>query len=161
MKKIAYACLASLALVMGAAGVAKADTDPPKAWQDVRALVVRFNDAQNAHNLDVIGALMLDSPDFIWSAGPYTARGRDAAVGRLAAMYQTATWSVLPDYGSLNIALIGSDQADVTLPAQFKAEVPGQDTITTLSLVHERAVKTPQGWRIASVAMQPAPMASL
>ncbi|HXQ23851.1 MAG TPA: hypothetical protein VN812_19380 [Candidatus Acidoferrales bacterium] len=155
MKKIALAVFACLALAPAWDQPARAQADPPKAWQDVRALVVRFNDAQNSHDLDVIGALLLDSPAFTWADGPVTLQGHDAAVSRLAAMYQSGSWSVLPDYGSLNIRLVGPDAADVTLPAQFKEDIPNQDTFVTSSVVYERAVRTPEGWRLSSVTMQP------
>lgn len=159
MKKIAFASFMTLALATSMVSMARSDTDPPKAWQDVRALVVRFNDAQNAHNLDVIGALMMNSPDFVWAVGSTVQHGRDAALGQLAAMYQQANWSVLPDYGALNIQLLGDDQADVTLPAQFKTTTPLQDT-TIQAVLHERAIKTPEGWRLASVAVQLEPVAA-
>jgi len=159
MKKIAFASFMGLALAMSMVSMARADADPPKAWQDVRALVVRFNDAQNAHNLDVIGALLVNSPDFVWAVGPTVQHGRDAALGQLAAMYQAANWSVLPDYGALNIQLLGDDQADVTLPTQFKATTPLQDT-TMQAVVHERAIKTSEGWRLSAVAVQPQPAAA-
>ncbi|HME80532.1 MAG TPA: nuclear transport factor 2 family protein [Candidatus Eremiobacteraceae bacterium] len=161
MKKIASAILACLAASLVLPAVARASDDPPKAWQDVRALVVRFNDAQNSHDLDVIGALLLDSPDFTWADGPLTLRGHDAAMSQLAAMYQSATWSVLPDYGSLNIRLLSPDAADVSLPAQFKEDVANQDTLVTRSVVYERAIRTPQGWRLASVTVQPPLTSSL
>jgi hypothetical protein len=155
MKKIAFAIFACVALALGLNQPARAQPDPPKAWQDVRALVVRFNDAQNAHDLDVIGALLLDSPSFTWADGSETLQGHDAAVNRLAAMYQSGAWSVLPDYGSLNIRLVSPDAADVTLPAQFKEDIPNQDTLVTSSVVYERAVRTPEGWRLSSVNVQP------
>lgn len=157
MKKMAYASLVGLALVLAVLNVARADTDPPKAWQEVRALVVRFNDAQNAHNPDVVGALLLNSPDFALSVGPDQIRGHDAAVSRLGALYQNLSLSVLPDYGALDIQLAGSNEANVTMPTQFRTSVPGGDTVMTQSVVHERVVKTQQGWRIASMTADPAP----
>jgi hypothetical protein len=160
MKKIVFAAAFGLALIVGAAGVARADTDPPKAWQDVRALVVRFNDAQNAHNLDVVGALMLNSPEFVWSAGNDVELGRDAALNKLARIYQ-GDWRVLPDYGNLSIQLVSPTEAYVTAPTEFKFAPPGQDVVTTQSVVRERVVLTPQGWRLARIATDPPPAAFL
>lgn len=161
MKKIAYVSLVGLALALAVLNVARADTDPPKAWQEVRALVVRFNDAQNAHNLDVVGALLLNSPDFVLSLGPDQIRGHDAAVSRLTSLYQNLSLNVLPDYSALNIQLAGSNQANVTMPTQFKTSLPGGDTVMTQSVMHLRAIKTPEGWRFASMTADTAPAATL
>jgi hypothetical protein len=154
MKKVVFVMLAGLALATSIPAVTRATNDPPKGWQDVRALVVRFNDAQNAHNLDVIGALMTDSPRFEWSFGQYQQHGRDAALAQLAGMYQRADWSILPDYGNLDIHMTGSSSADITMPVQYKASTPAQDATLT-ALVHEQAVKTPDGWRLSSLQVQP------
>jgi hypothetical protein len=160
MKKIILATAFSLALTLAAASAARASDGPPKAWQDVRALVVRFNDAQNAHNLDVVGALMLNSPDFVWEAGNVVELGHDAAVNKLAQIYQ-GDWRVLPDYGALSIELVTPTQADVTMPTEFKSAPAGQDVVTTESVVRERAVLTPQGWRLVRIATDPPPAAFL
>ena len=154
MKKIVFAMLAGLVLAASVPAIARAANDPSKGWQDVRALVVRFNDAQNAHNLDVIGALMTDSPRFEWSFGQYQQHGRDAALAQLAGMYQRADWSILPDYGNLDIHMTGSSSADITMPVQYKASTPAQDATLT-ALVHEQAVKTPDGWRLSGLQVQP------
>lgn len=161
MRKTSIAVALGLALALGAIAAARADTDPPKDWQDVRALVVRFNDAQNAHNIDVISVLLLNSPTFVWTTGSGAQLGHDDAVNRLASLYQNTgnTFSVLPDYGSLTIQLVSPAEAAISFQTQFKTSPPGQDTQTTTSVVRERAVKTPQGWRLASVDTTPSPTA--
>ena len=141
----------------GAMSQARA-ADPPKAWQDVRALVVRFNDAQNVHNIDVVGALLLDSPNTWFAAGQAVQVGHDAAVRKLAQAFE-GDWRVLPDYSQLSIQLTSPTQADVTVPTEFKSAVPGSDVVTTESMVRERAVLTQDGWRLASVTIDPAPAA--
>ncbi|MBV8171839.1 MAG: nuclear transport factor 2 family protein [Candidatus Eremiobacteraeota bacterium] len=153
MKKIACAALAGLALAASIPSIGHAANDPSKSWQDVRALVVRFNDAQNAHNLDVIGALMTDSPNFQWSFGQYQQRGKDAALAQLAGMYQRADWSVLPDYGNMDIRMTGPSSANIDMPVQYKASTAAQDTTLT-AMVHEEAVRTSAGWRLSGVQVQ-------
>jgi len=160
MKKIILASVFGLAALIATASATRADTDPPKAWQDVRALVVRFNDAQNAHNLDVVSALLLNSPSFVWEAGPVIEAGHDATIEKLAQVYR-GDWRVLPDYGSLNIQLLGPNVAEIAVQTEFKTAPPGGDVVNTESLVRERAVRTPEGWRLASVAVDPAPAAML
>ncbi|MBV8222409.1 MAG: hypothetical protein JO293_03545 [Candidatus Eremiobacteraeota bacterium] len=157
MQKIIITAL-SLTILAIMAADARAASDPPKAWQDVRALVVRFNDAQNVHNIDVSGALLLNSPEVSLTAGPVLAVGHDAAVNALVRAY-AGDWRVLPDYGRLSIQLTSPTQADVSVPVEFKTAAPGQDITTTESMVRERAVLTPDGWRLASIAIDPAPAA--
>jgi hypothetical protein len=163
MKQISIAAALCLVLVGSAVSTARAAADPPKAWQDVRSLVARFNDAQNAHNLDVIGALLQNSPNFTWSAGGVVQRGHDVALDQITGIFQTSgnTWSILPDYGSLTIQLVSPTEADVTYPSVFKASTPARETVTTQGVVRLRAVKTPEGWRISSLSMDPAPSAVL
>jgi len=157
MRAIVCAAFITLSLAAAAASVARADADPPKAWQDVRALVVRFNDAENSQNTGVLSALMLDSPDLSWSSGVATERGHMAVSALLPDLYGS-TMTVLPDYGNLTIDLLSPTEADVTMPTQFRSESLLSDAVTTSSMVRERATKTPDGWRLVSIDTQPAPL---
>lgn len=157
VRKFVYVACIALALAMAGASIARADADPPKAWQDVRALVVRFNDAQNSQNSGVLSALLLDSPDLNWSSGVVSARGHEAVVAQLPFLYG-GTMTVLPDYGALTIDLLSPTAADVTMPTQFRSESLLSDAVMTTSVVREHAVKTVDGWRLSSVDTQPAPV---
>ena len=157
LRAFAYAAFLTLALGTAAASTARADADPPKAWQDVRALVVRFNDAQNSQNSGVLSALLLDSPDLNWSSGIVSARGHEAVVAQLPFLYG-GTMTVLPDYGALTIDLLSPIAADVTMPTLFRSESLLSDTVLTTSVVREHAVKTADGWRLSSIDTQPAPV---
>jgi hypothetical protein len=157
IRKIAYVAIISLALVTAAASTARADADPPKAWQDVRALVVRFNDAENSQNSGVLSALLLDSSDLSWSNGGATQRGHDAVVAQLPFLYGSAM-SILPDYSALTINLLSPTEADVTMPTQFRSESLQSGAVMTSSVVRMHAVKTSNGWRLASIDTEPAPL---
>jgi hypothetical protein len=157
IRKIAYAAIITLALATAGASTARANADPPKAWQDVRALVVRFNDAENSRNSGVLSALLLDSPDLIWSNGGAIERGHDAVAAQLPFLYG-GTMSVLPDYSELTIDLLSPTEADVMMPTQFRSDSLETGSVTTSSVVRERAVKTTDGWRFASIDTQPAPL---
>ncbi|HEV2878474.1 MAG TPA: hypothetical protein VGW96_02735 [Candidatus Eremiobacteraceae bacterium] len=157
LRKFAYAAILTVALASSAASIARADADPPKAWQDVRALVVRFNDAQNSQNSGVLSALLLDSPDLNWSSGVSSARGHEAVVAQLPFLYG-GTMTVLPDYGALTIDLLSPTAADVTMPTQFRSESLLSDAVMTTTVVREHAVKTADGWRLSSIDTQPAPL---
>ena len=159
MKKISIVVALGLVLFAAGTAIARPDSDPPKAWQDVRALVVRFNDAQNAHNLDVASALLLDSPYLRWTEGSFTLLGHDAAVGRLAQLY-AGVFDVMPDYGQMNIVLVGSDEAQVAVPIRYGSGLPGSSPTTVQSFLTARAVRTPVGWRLAEVRHEPTPIAS-
>jgi hypothetical protein len=155
--KIAYVAIIALALAMAAASAARAAADPPKAWQDVRALVVRFNDAENSNNSGVLSALLLDSPDLMWSNGVATARGHEAVVAQLPFLYGS-TMRILPDYSELTIDLLSPTEADVRMPTQFRSDGLLSDAVLTSTVIRERAVKTQDGWRLSSIDTQPAPL---
>jgi hypothetical protein len=157
LRKFIYAACVALALSTAAASMARAAGDPPKAWQDVRALVVRFNDAENSQNSGVLSALLLDSPDLNWSSGLASARGHEAVVAQLPFLYG-GTMTVLPDYGALTIDLLSPIAADVTMPTQFRSESLLSDAVMTTTVVREHAVKTADGWRLSSIDTQPAPV---
>jgi hypothetical protein len=59
------------------------------------------------------------------------------------------------------ILATASSLTDVTIPTEFKSAPPGQDVVTTESVVHERAVLTPEGWRLARIVTDPPPAAFL
>jgi hypothetical protein len=157
LRKFVHAACITVALMTAAASVARAGADPPKAWQDVRALVVRFNDAENSQNSGVLSALLLDSPDLNWSSGISNARGHEAVVAQLPFLYG-GTMTVLPDYGALTIDLLSPIAADVTMPTLFRSESLLSDAVMTTTVVREHAVKTADGWRLSSVDTQPAPV---
>src|SRR5271166_2266834 len=157
MRKIACAGIVSLVLALAMASAARAAADPPKAWQDVRALVVRFNDAENSQNSGVLSALLLDSPSLSWSNGVNTALGHDAVIAQLPFLYGSMM-SILPDYSALTIDVLSPTEADVTMPTQFRSESLMSDAVMTSSLVRGGAVKTPDGWRLSSIDTQPAPL---
>jgi hypothetical protein len=160
LRKIVLAGVTSLALALALSSAARAAGDPPKAWQDVRALVVRFNDAENSQNSGVLSALLLDSPNLSWSNGVTTALGHDAVVAQLPFLYGSMM-SILPDYSALTIDLVSPTEADVTMPTQFRSEGLMTGALMTSSVVRERAVNTPDGWRFTSIDTQPAPRRAL
>jgi SnoaL-like domain len=151
-----YAGAAALAGAGLAPSLARA-ADPSKSWQQVRALVARFVDAQNAHNLDVTSALLWDSPDFEMQIPDSTVRGHAAAVDRFTALYQ-GMWRLSPDYGSLDIQIVDPDHAVVTVPVEYKTGETNGDPVTTQSVLAARVVYTAVGWRIASLAPNPPPV---
>lgn len=159
MKRLTLLCAVVACIATQGLGMltARADADPPKSWQEVRALIARFMDAQNAHNLDVTGALLWNSPDFQMQAPDALIRGHDEAVTRFNALYQ-GMWRLSPDYSGLDIKITSPGRAQFTVPVEYKTGEANGDPITTQSILQASAIRTGDGWRIASIMPQPPPV---
>jgi hypothetical protein len=70
-------------MLLTVAGVARASSQ-----DEVKALLAKFVEAQNAHDLKAVGELLQDSPQFLWITRGMPIWGRDAALKRFEALYQ-------------------------------------------------------------------------
>jgi len=122
--RLILACLALLAAPFAAAS--------PE--DEVRQTFERFVAAQNAHDVQAVGTLLLDSSNFLWITRGTPVWGRDAALKRFSALYE-GTWQLAPE-------AVGA---------------PGQAPQTTRFLMNQLLVKTSGGWKIANLLPIPAP----
>jgi len=122
---------------------------------DVKALFERFVAAQNAHDANAVRDLLLDSPNFLWITRGTTIWGRDAAMKRFETLYQ-GTWRLAPDSSSLKIIMLGDNTAQLYASIlyasiMFTIGAPGQPAQDGPTLMNQILVKTPSGWRVASI----------
>jgi len=138
--------LATLCLVLALARPAAA-TESETA---VRALYDAFAAAQNAHDLDRVGALLLDSPRFLWVSDGMSVWGRQAVLERMAAFQEAEVWRVEPDLDRAVAVEVGPGTAYLHLPL---ALVIGDRAgpVTHRFLVSMLGVRTLAGWRIAAL----------
>jgi len=122
--RLILACLALLAAPFAAAS--------PE--DEVRQTFERFVAAQNAHDVQAVGTLLLDSSNFLWITRGTPVWGRDAALKRF-----------------------GESAAQVFAPIVFTIGAPGQAPQTTRFLMNQLLVKTSGGWKIANLLPIPAP----
>ncbi len=130
------------------------------AWaapeDEVRAQFDRFVATQNAHDLKAVGELLLDSPNFLWITRGIPIWGREAALKRFEALYQ-GTWMLDPRKEELKIIMHRNDLALLYVPIIFTIGAAGQQAQPTRFLMNQVIVKTPSGWKTASILPIPAP----
>jgi ketosteroid isomerase-like protein len=124
--------------------------------QEVRATFDRFVAAQNAHDVKAVESLLLASPDFLWITRGTPVWGADAALKRFSALYE-GTWRLEPDTSGLRVIMIGDAAAQIYIPIVFMIGAPGQQAQPTRFLFNQVLVKTPSGWKVASILPIPAP----
>jgi ketosteroid isomerase-like protein len=123
---------------------------------DVKALFERFVSAQNAHDVNAVRDLLLDSPNFLWITRGTTIWGRDAAIKRFETYYQ-GTWRLAPDSSTVKVIMLGDTAAQLYASIIFTTGAPGQPAQDGTTLVNQTLVKTPAGWRVASILPIPLP----
>ena len=123
---------------------------------EVRATFDRFVAAQNAHDTKAVEALLLSSPNFLWITRGTPVWGADAALKRFAGLYE-GTWRLEPDNSGLKIVMIGDAAAQIYVPIVFMIGAPGQQAQPMKFLFNQVLVKTPSGWKVASILPIPAP----
>ena len=124
---------------------------------DVRATFDRFVAAQNAHDVNGVRELLLDSPNFLWITRGTPIWGRDAAMKRFESLYQ-GTWKLTPDIAGLKVVLLSDGIAQLYVPIMFNIGAPGQPATDAPNLMNQTLVKTAAGWRVASILPIPLPI---
>jgi hypothetical protein len=71
-------------------------------------------------------------------------------------LYQ-GTWRLEPDASGLRTTMLGDRVAQIYVPIVFTIGPPGQPAQTTRFLMNQVLVKTPSGWRVATILPIPAP----
>ena len=117
---------------------------------DVRAVFDQFVKAQNSYDIVGVRELLLDSPNFLWVTRGMPVWGREAALKRFESLYQ-GTWKLSPDLSNLKTVLVSETTAQLYVPITFNIGASGQPAPDTSFLMNQTLVKTPAGWRIASI----------
>ena len=147
--KVAIALLFALGVMFSGAAVSAPE-------DEVKASFERFVTAQNAHDASAVRDLLLDSPNFLWITRGTTIWGRDAAMKRFETLYQ-GTWRLAPDRSSLKIIMLGDGVAQLYAAIMFTIGTPGEPPQDAPTLMNQTWVKTPGGWRVASILPIPVP----
>lgn len=123
---------------------------------EVRAQFERFVVAQNAHDIKAVGELLLDSPNFLWITRGTPIWGREAALKRFEALYQ-GTWMLDPRKEELKVIMLRDDVAQLYVPIMFTIGAQNQPAQPSRFLMNQLIVKTPSGWKTATILPIPAP----
>ena len=123
---------------------------------DVKRVFDRFINAQNAHDVNAVQELLLDSPNFLWITRGAPVWGHDEALRRFEGLYK-GTWHLDPKMSKLRIFTLTPDTAQLYVPIEFMIGPAGQTASPTRFLMNQTLVKTANGWRIAAILPIPAP----
>lgn len=145
-------CLAAAALLFVPAPALAAD--PVEA--EVRATFDRFVAAQNAHDAPAVKELLWDGPGFLWITRGSVIWGREPAMRRFEANY-AGTWTLEPDRAQLRVTVLDATTAQLFVPVVVTAGAPGQAPQPVPIHMNQVLVRTPSGWRIASILPIPVP----
>ena len=133
----------------------------PAAWagpeDEIRALFERFVAAQNAHDLSAVRDLLWDSARFLWVTRGTPIWGREAGLKRFDALYR-GTWHLEANAAELQVTMLSSDVAQLYVPIVFTVGSAGQAGQTTRVLMNQTIIKTPAGWKVASILPIPVPV---
>jgi uncharacterized protein (TIGR02246 family) len=147
-----YVFLALLSLALSVA---------PAAWagpeDEIRPLFGRFVAAQNAHDLSAVGDLLWDSARFLWVTRGTAIWGREAGLKRFEALYH-GTWRLEVNAAELHVTMLSNDVAQLYVPIVFTIGSAGQAAHTTRFLMNQTIIKTPAGWKVASILPIPVPV---
>ena len=123
---------------------------------EVKAAFDRFVAVQNAHDINAVKALLLDSPNFLWITRGTPVWGTEAALKRFAALY-AGTWRLEPESSSLKVIMIADGVAQIYVPIMFTIGAPGQAPQQMRFLMNQVLAKTPGGWKVSTILPIPAP----
>jgi uncharacterized protein (TIGR02246 family) len=127
---------------------------------EVRALFARQTEAENAHDLAGIDAVLAPSMSASGDAVMFVARagqffGREAVLQRFANNFK-GTWRFEPQFAEVRVTPLGPDTMHVYAPTLITIGAPGEAARALRFLVNQVAVRTERGWRFAVIIPIPA-----
>jgi hypothetical protein len=127
--------------------------------QEIRDLFLRQAAGETAHDIGAIDAVLAraalgQSDPVSFVARAYTFWGRDEVLAHFRAVF-TGIWLFEPDRDAIRITLLGADSAHIYAPTRITVGNAGQAGTTYNFLVNEFAIRTLEGWRIATIVPVP------
>jgi hypothetical protein len=101
-------------------------------------------------DLSAVRDLLWDSARFLWVTRGTPIWGREAGLKRFEALYQ-GTWRLEANAAELRVTMLSNDVAQLYVPIVFTIGPPGQPAQTTRFLMNQTIIKTPAGWKVASI----------
>ena len=139
--------LAMIFVTFAGAGLLTVEPAAASPPEGVKATFRKFVAAENAHDLRAMGALLSDSPDFIWIAPGSVATTRDAALKRYEELF-TDQWSIRPDWATYQSMMLDVSTAEIFVRGAAAKEGQGQPAAMNFVLIN-----TPSGWRVLSIVV--------
>jgi hypothetical protein len=121
---------------------------------EVTAVFRKFIAAQNAHDIAIVGEIILDSPEFLWITVGIPVRGREAALLQFKEKYR-GTWLLEPKYEKIRVISLSENVAQLFAPAVFTIAPPTQTAQPKSFLIIQIYLMTAQGWKISTILPLP------
>lgn len=147
-------------LAMMFAGPAMAAEESASDVQAVRALFLRQAAGATAHDIHEMEAVFATAlpgqPDPVsFVARAYRYWGRDEVIAHFRRTF-AGTWRFEPDETAIKISLLSKDVAQIYAPTRVTVGPAGQPPTVAQFHMTEFAIRTPEGWRIATIVAVPA-----
>jgi hypothetical protein len=122
-----------------------------KPAEEAQALYRAFAAAQNMRDLEKVGNLLLDSPQFLWVSDGKSIWGREAVLKRMALFQEARIWHVEPELDKSVAVQVDDSAAYLHLPLELSLAFSDAAPERLHFLVSVLCVKSPVGWRIAAL----------
>ena len=131
----------------------------------IRELYANLIEAENAHDIEKVRAMVWDSPDALFVAKTKTAAegnwagfwGKEVVVGHLQELF-AGTFRIDPDYSKERIALLAPTVAETYVPVDISVAYAGQSGTPNPFLMIIEWVRVSSGaWKMATDIALPIP----
>lgn len=137
-----FAALAGCAIYPPANSVSNA--------QDIRTAILSFGEAMSDGDLEKVGAMYADAPDFFWmESGKLRYQSKDEALASLDALAESGL-SLDVEYTDIQITELGPKSAIVSVVFETEFSHPSGRKIQYDGVQTTGMVLTEEGWKIAS-----------
>ena len=160
MNRVSKKIAGATAIALLCAGPALAGDDNAADIQAVRALFLRQAAGATAHDIHEMEAVFARTPPGQPDSVSFVARayrywGRDEVIEHFRKTFE-GTWKFEPDQAAIRISMLGKDVAQIYAPTRVTVGPPGQTPTVAQFHMTEFALRTPDGWRIATITAVPA-----
>lgn len=127
-----------------------AHADQGTARDEILDTYQSFAAAQNARDLEAVGDLFVDGPDFLWVSDGQSFWGRDAVIARMGSFQKAERWHVTPGLDAARVVDLADGLAMLHMPLTLevgRAEAPNRLPFLVSILFHEMEGE----WRIAAL----------
>jgi len=156
LKKMAVA----ISIATAFAGSANAADDNSADVQAVRALFLRQAAGATAHDIHEMEAVFANAPPgqadpISFIARAYRYWSRNEVIAHFQRTF-AGTWRFEPDESAIKISILSKDVAQIYAPTRVTVGPAGQTPTVAQFHMTEVAIRTPDGWRIATIVAVPA-----
>jgi len=162
MKERILSMMAAVAIVAvsGVAHAAKPHAFDARDSQEIKTLFLQQAAAATAHDIvafeRVFASAAPGSPNSVtFVARAYQYWGKQAIVDHFKETFK-GVWKFEPDPATVQVIPLSADTAEIYAPTQITFGKSDDTAKTSPFLMCEIAIRTPQGWRIASIIPVPA-----